>query len=781
MNYLSSKITDLKEYYDVIVVGSGYGAGIAASRMARAGRKVCVLERGKEFQPGEYPNNQLQAAKEMQFNVHGKQLGSETGLYDFHVNNDINVLTGCGLGGTSLINANVSIEPEDRVFDDPRWPKALTNDLAAFKKGIIRAKEMLDPQPYPEGKNGYAQLSKTAAMKIAAEKVKGQFYLTDINVTFEDKINKTGIEQKKCNNCGDCVTGCNVSAKNTTLMNYLPDARNHGAEIFTELSVKYVEKSGEDWLVYFQIMNAGREKFDAPLMFVKAKMVILGAGTLGSTEILLRSKQKGLSVSDKIGYSFTGNGDVLGFAYNNSRPINGIGFGRHLPGSKVKPVGPCIASVIDIRNQVELNEGMIIEEGSIPGALSGILPGAFFTFSKLFNKKAHQTLKATLKSKWRIFLSFITGPYTGAVNNTQTFLVMTHDNCKGIMKLQDDCLIIDWPEVGKQGIFQKVNDKLEQATLATEGTYVKNPTWSKAMNFDLVTVHPLGGCAMADDAAHGVVNHKGMVFSSDSGEETHKGLYVCDGAVIPRSLGVNPLLSISALAERCCELIAKDNGWNIDYSFPVLPGEKSREKEPGIAFTETMRGFFSIKEKEAYEKGAEKGQAENSPFAFTLTILSDNVDAMVNEPSHKAALIGSVNAPAISGSPITANHGVFQLFIKDPDKANTKRMEYSMKLNTLEGKTYFFKGFKEARNDKGFDLWGDTTTLFITVYEGENENAPVFGKGILKIMPDDFAKQITTMKAINAKNIQEKIASLGKFGGFFGKSLVETYLKKQKE
>ena len=128
MGRLSSPIETLKEHYPVVVIGSGYGAAIAASRLARAGKQVCVLERGREFQPGEYPNRSTEAVAEIQAHLPDcPQVGSRTGLYDLHVHPNINVFVGCGLGGTSLVNANVALRAEPRVFDDARWPRELRN------------------------------------------------------------------------------------------------------------------------------------------------------------------------------------------------------------------------------------------------------------------------------------------------------------------------------------------------------------------------------------------------------------------------------------------------------------------------------------------------------------------------------------------------------------------------------------------------------------------------------------------------------------------------------
>src|SRR5690606_24614533 len=254
------------------------------------------------------------------------------------------VFKGCGLGGTSLVNANVSIKPDPRVLEDPCWPEAIRNDPASFEEGLERAWEMLKPNPYPENQNGYPVLKKTEAMRTSAEFMSEEFRLLDINVNFEDKEqNHVGVKQAKCTNCGDCVTGCNSGAKNTTAMNYLPDAYNHGAEIFTNLNVTHIEKNNSGWRVFFHPLNTGREKFKAPPLFIHAAQVILSAGSLGSTEILLRSAQKGLKISNMLGKKFTGNGDVLGFGYNNDVPIHGIGLGKRSNG-KIANVGPCITS-----------------------------------------------------------------------------------------------------------------------------------------------------------------------------------------------------------------------------------------------------------------------------------------------------------------------------------------------------------------------------------------------------------------------------------------------------
>ncbi len=115
---LSSPITSIRPHYQIVVVGSGYGGAIAASRLARAGQQVCLLERGKELQPGEYPRTSWELRRQVQMDFPKRHRGSRTGLYDFRINREIHALAGCGLGGTSLINANAASPPLRGVFDD---------------------------------------------------------------------------------------------------------------------------------------------------------------------------------------------------------------------------------------------------------------------------------------------------------------------------------------------------------------------------------------------------------------------------------------------------------------------------------------------------------------------------------------------------------------------------------------------------------------------------------------------------------------------------------------
>lgn len=770
---LSSPVQLMKDHYDVVVVGSGYGGGIAASRLSRAGRKVCLLERGRELHPGEYPDEFHELAEELQVTSPLGHDGPRTGLYDLRIHEDMSVFLGCGLGGTSLVNANVALRAEDRVFQDPRWPERLRADLATrLADGYRRAEEMLTPNPLPDD----IHLHKLDALRKSSTALGGTFSRLNINVSFEDHVNVAGVQQKACTLSGDCVSGCNFSAKNTVLMNYLPDAYNHGAEIYTQVSVRRVGQGpGGGWLVFYRELAAGREEFDSPDQFVGADVVVLAAGTLGSTEILLRSQKAGLALSSELGRHFTGNGDVLGFSYNTDDLIDGIGWGerRHLP-----PVGPCITGVIDLREQPVLEDGMVIEEGSIPGALAGVLPGLMAAAASGEGTDTGHGLTHTLRKGLREVESLVAS-HRGAMGHTQTYLVMAHDSGTGTMRLGDhDQLEVVWPGVADEAVFARIEDNLRAATRPLHGVFVENPISNRHLADSLISVHPLGGCVMADAADSGVVNDRGQVFSGTSGSAVYEDLYVSDGAVIPRPLGVNPLLTISALAERTCALLAEERGWTIDYALPSSPPPGVEEPEHiGVEFTERMSGFFSPSEKIDFQRGYRKGEADQTSFTFILTIESEDVERLIEDPRHPARMVGTVQAPSLSDKPFTVTDGVFNLFEVDPSDPGNRRMDYAMRLTAESGRTWWCTGFKLIHHGRGLHVWEETSTLFLTIYEGVDETGPVYGRGILTISPADFARQLTTIRATNAPSRLAGLAATARFGRFFAGVLFDTYLK----
>jgi cholesterol oxidase len=537
---LSSPHDTIKLAYDVVVVGSGYGGGVAASRLARAGQSVCVIEKGKEFLTGEFPSRLPELRRELQLNGGKMRSGSRTGLFDFRLGADIHVLVGCGLGGGSLINAGVALKPDARVFADPAWPDEVRDD-GLLAQGFERAAAMLRPARYAKA----GELTKFRALEAASAGLGKGPVAAPVVVSFDDVVNPAGVAQPACTLCGDCCSGCNVGAKNTVAMTYLPDARAHGAEIFTELSVSRVVKAEGGWHVYFAPSDAK----DGGESFVAARTVVLAAGTLGSTEILLRSREHGLALSDRLGERFSANGDIIAFALGGSEQVNGVGVG-HPPKYVGDAIGACVAGQIELPDARDLDRSMIVQEGVLPSALAPLLPVFFIAGGRLLG--AAQSL--------------IKGVYHGPLSHLHTFFVVSHDEARGRITLDNGNAKVEWPGVGEEPVYARVDEALTKAAASVGARYIKSPLAATSMGTKPATAHPLGGCGMGADSASGVVNHKCQVFDGRSDGSVHAGLYVCDGSVIPRSIGVNPLLTITALAERAMVHLARDRNLGFDHA-----------------------------------------------------------------------------------------------------------------------------------------------------------------------------------------------------------------------
>lgn len=528
----------IRAAYDVVVIGSGYGGGVAASRLSRAGQSVCILEKGKEFPTGSFPSRLPELRRELQLNGGKMRSGSRTGLFDFRLGADIHVLVGCGLGGGSLINAGVALQPDARVFADHAWPEEVAGD-GLLALGFKRATAMLRPSRYTDA----PALTKYRALEAASTAFGLAPVAAPVVVSFEENVNPAGVLQPACTLCGDCCSGCNVGAKNTVAMTYLPEAKAYGAEIFTELSVSYIAKGEAGWRVYFAPSDAK----DAVPSFVDARTVVLAAGTLGSTEILLRSRERGLSVSDRLGERFSANGDIIAFALGGKEKVNGVGVGFP-PKFVGDSIGACVAGQIELPDNCDLDRSMILQEGVLPSALAPLLPVFFISGGRLIG--AAQSL--------------IKGVYQGPLSHLHTFFVVSHDDAAGRITLDNGSAQVHWPRVADQPVYERVDAALTRAAAAVGARYIKSPLATTGVGTKPATAHPLGGCGIGHDAASGVVNHKCQLFDGIGPESVHLGLYVCDGSVIPRSIGVNPLLTITALTERAMVHLARDHNLGFD-------------------------------------------------------------------------------------------------------------------------------------------------------------------------------------------------------------------------
>jgi len=524
----------------------------AQTAEVKAGRRknvsICVLERGKRYHRGEFPRD-LAQTKDWFWRNGGRN--GWRGLFDFRSFEGISVLCGSGVGGTSLVYANVQLDAFPTTLRNPRWPESVdwTRELPGYYRKVA---EMLWPTPVPEPP------LKTLALKAAADGigVGERFSLIPLAVYWgqngsqpgvlsEDPYGRGGPPQFACQNCGECVIGCNTHSKNTLDLTYLWQAERAGAEVYSQHRVSSIEPNPKGHTICPDGYTLHYDDLRWDLAgTVCAKRVFVAAGTLGSTELLLRSKhgyRHGRArmpatlpdLSPVLGRHFSGNGDFGALAFKTDR--------------LTEPMrGPTITAKIDFHDRFEGN-GFIVEEGGIPDFLRAnlqLVPGGLASGRRLW-----RFLKDLFRgvSDWGLAEAVFNRLDFDSVRSVLPYLAMGIDAGDGEMSIDEEGnLQIRWPYEPSLPFFREIEKALHEISASPElkGSLFLNPTWST--DKQLISVHPLGGCPMGDAISQGVVDPAGAVFN-------YPGLYVVDGSIVPCAIGPNPSKTIAALAERAAD------------------------------------------------------------------------------------------------------------------------------------------------------------------------------------------------------------------------------------
>ncbi|MFI8371969.1 GMC oxidoreductase [Streptomyces sp. NPDC085466] len=552
------------DVFDAVVVGSGFGGSVTAYRLADAGLGVCVLERGKAFPPGSFPRSPHETA--VNFWDPDSRL---YGMYDMWSFSAMDALVSSGLGGGSLIYANVLIRKPASWFAHESvggahesWP-VTREDLDPHYQEV---ETMLGARPYPFDEEPYRSTPKTLAMKEAAERLGLRWELPRLAVSFGDPAepgapldggegNLHGTPRYACRLVGECDLGCNFGSKNSLDLTYLSAAKRLGAEIRTLCEVRAFEPVREGFEVaYVEHRPDGDEDASVPPVrrTVRARRLILSAGTLGTTYLLLRNRSAFPALSPALGTRFSGNGDFLGLVLK-AREADPDRPGETVPRLLEPSFGPVITSAMRVERggSGERDRGFYIEDAGYPEFLNWLVEHNVLTMSdrvaRFLLRRGWSRLTGTARSRVGRHLGDAMGK--GLFTATSLPLLgMGRDVPDGRMFLRDGHLDLDWELAASNAYFDQMNATMERVSRALGGRYAANPLW--LLN-RLITVHPVGGAPMGRTRREGVVDPFGRVFG-------YPGLSVADGSVLPGPVGPNPSLTIAALADRSADALIDD-------------------------------------------------------------------------------------------------------------------------------------------------------------------------------------------------------------------------------
>jgi cholesterol oxidase len=540
--------------YDAIVVGSGFGGSISALRLAEAGMRVCVLERGKAYPAGSFPRSPHELSKNFWDPSEGLH-----GFFNVWSFRGLGALVSSCLGGGSIIYANILLRKDASTFvreAGEYWP--VTRE--ELDPHYDRCEELLDGQRYPFDREPWSRTPKTRAMQVAAERMNREWILPKLAVTFGDRPqepirdapeNRYGITRLSCALTGECDIGCNWGAKNTLDLTVLSLAElRHGAEIRTRCEVKTLaprEGGGYEvgYVDHTEAPESGPRSAPLELHRLTCDRLVLAAGAFGSTYLLLQNKGNFPGLSPRLGSRFSGNGDLLTFLVKSKE--------ARAPRILDAGFGPVITSAIRVPDAADGGEGRghYVEDAGYPQFVSFLFEGGDLSRLRravLFVRRlARGYLRLDVDSDIGAEISRFLGQAVFS-SSSMPLLGMGRDIPDGNMSLTPDGkLDVDWRIGRSNEYFQHVRATARDIARALDADFRDNPLWYLSR---VITVHPLGGCPMGRSPDEGVVDEWGEVFG-------YPGFVVADGAAVPGPVGPNPSLTIAALADRFADRLAK--------------------------------------------------------------------------------------------------------------------------------------------------------------------------------------------------------------------------------
>ncbi|MEU2339774.1 GMC family oxidoreductase [Streptomyces sp. NPDC006654] len=782
------------EHVDAVVVGSGFGGSVAAYRLAEAGLSVVVLERGRAYPPGSFPRTPAEINRAFWDPSAGLY-----GLFDVWSFRGCDAVVSSGLGGGSLIFANVLLRKDEHWFVQEQplpggghesWPVS----RAELEPHYDAVERMMGATPYPLHRPGYEDTPKTRAMREAAAALGLEFRLPPLAVSFApapDAVPQPGLPiadpehgnlhgavRRTCRLCGECNVGCNEGAKNSLDFTYLSAARRHGAELRTGHDVRAVRPGARggyevDYVRYTLTETTEPERRPTTAT-IACDRLVLAAGTLGTTQLLLRSRNRLPGLGPALGTRFSGNGDMLSFLIRaqdgrtrRNRPLN-------------PSQGPVITAAIRLPDELDgfpgAGRGGYVEDGGYPQFVQWLAEGARGPqqFSRVVRFLARRLATQVGLSPQRHLskgMSDLLGD--GLLTSTSLPLLgMGRDIPDGELRMRRGRLDVSWTTAKSADGSERIRTTMRRIADVLGAGYADNPLWRLGRT---VTVHPLGGIPMGRRPETGVCDPFGEAYG-------HRGLYIADGSALPGPVGANPSLTIAALADRMCTRLLEDRAGGGAATAP----RPAYTRRISLVFTETMRGYYVPGAADPVT--AERGGRRTS-FAFRLTITADDLDAFLDDPDHEARADGWVESTGCGGRrPVL--HGRFNLFAPAADSTGQEGagavqggcvrrvLRYRLHFTDAQDRPCTFAGHKQITHGAPLRLWPDTTALPFRLLAGHltdpwNGEPAVLGSGRLRLRLGDLAHQLSTFRTTGPGGA----AALARFGEFFLGHLWESYVR----